>query len=135
MTHGGYEKRVLEDGVVVCTVASSDHEAMEAWFNDVGEVLTQAREQGKPARLMYDVRNLGLLSAYKVQRFDAMEKRVEDQEQRQLPSDWRVATVVGNPFIANLVNYFISVSVLPEMRHRSRVFANEMEALAWLRGP
>jgi hypothetical protein len=44
-----------------------------------------------------------------------------------------VATLVGTAFLANMVNYVISVSLLPEMRLKSRVFSDEAEALAWLR--
>jgi len=52
-----------------------------------------------------------------------------------VPDDWRVATLVGNAFIANMVSYVKSVSRLPTMHDRSRVFSDEAEALAWLREP
>jgi hypothetical protein len=75
---------------------------------------------------VYDVRNIGLVTPHAIQRAEELEKLA-------VTDDWRVATLVGTAFLANMVNYVISVSLLPEMRTKSRVFSDEAEALAWLR--
>jgi len=120
-------KEILEGGITVYRAKSSSREVVDAWYDDVAEVFRQSLEQSRPARLMYDVRNIGLVTPYAIQRSEALERLA-------VTDDWRVATLVGTAFLANMVNYVISVSLLPEMRARSRVFSDEAEALAWLRG-
>jgi len=119
-------KEILEGGITVYRAKSSDRDVVDAWYDDVAEVFRQSLEQGRPARLMYDVRHIGLVTPYAIQ-------RSEDLERLAVTKDWRVATLVGTAFLANMVNYVISVSLLPEMRAKSRVFSDEAEALAWLR--
>jgi hypothetical protein len=99
---------------------------VDAWIADVATVFAQSLEQGRPVRLMYDVRSIGLVTPYAIQ-------RAEELERLAVTDDWRVATLVGTAFLANMVNYVISVSLMPEMRSKSRVFSDEAEALAWLR--
>jgi hypothetical protein len=60
-------------------------------------------------------------------------QKAEDLAKLPLPDDWRVATLAGNAFIANMVGYVRLVSLPPEMHNRSRVFSDEAEALDWLR--
>lgn len=128
MPDKSYQKQVLDDGIIIYRSASSDREVVDAWVEDVSRVFEAARALNKPVRLVYDVRNIGLATPYGIQ-------RAEELERLNLPDDWRVATLVGNAFLANMVNYVISISMLPDMRSRSRCFADEAEALAWLREP
>jgi hypothetical protein len=126
MAGKGFEKQVLEDRITIYRSQSSDREVVDAWYDDVAVVFSQSLKQGWPVRLMYDVRNIGLVTPYAIQ-------RAEELERLAVTDDWRVATLVGTAFLANMVNYVISVSLLPEMRSKSRVFSDEAEALAWLR--
>ena len=126
MAGKGFEKQVLEDGITIYRAQSSDREVVDAWYDDIAVVFSQSFEQGRPVRLVYDVRNIGLVTPYAIQRAEELEKLA-------VTDDWRVATLVGTAFLANMVNYVISVSLLPEMRTKSRVFSDEAEALAWLR--
>jgi SpoIIAA-like len=126
MAGKGFEKQVLEDGIIIYRAHSADREVVDAWYDDVGSVFSQSFEQGRPVRLVYDVRNIGLVTPHAIQRAEELEKLA-------VTDDWRVATLVGTAFLANMVNYVISVSLLPEMRSKSRVFSDEAEALAWLR--
>jgi len=126
MPDKNYQKQVLDDGIVIYRSSSSDREVVDAWFEDVGRVFEAARALNQPVRLVYDVRSIGLATPYSIQ-------RAEELERLNLPDDWRVATLVGNAFLANMVNYIISISMLPDMRARSRAFADEAEALDWLR--
>jgi hypothetical protein len=98
---------------------------VDQWFEKVAAVFAQALEQGTRARLMYDLRKLDVITPYGLQ-------RVEELERLPLPDDWRVATLVTNPFIASVANYVISVARLPAVRNHSRVFTDEAAALAWL---
>jgi hypothetical protein len=127
MAGKSFEKEILEGGITVYRSKSSDREVVDAWIADVATVFAQSFEQGRPVRLMYDVRNVGLVTPYAIQ-------RAEELERVAVTDDWRVATLVGTAFLANMVNYVISVSLMPDMRAKSRVFSNEAEALAWLRG-
>ncbi len=127
MAGKGFDKEVLEGGITIYRSRSSDREVVDAWYDDVALVFKQSLEQGQPVRLMYDVRNIGLVTPYAIQ-------RSEELERLAVTDNWRVATLVGTAFLANMVNYVISVSLLPEMRSKSRVFSDEAEALAWLRG-
>jgi len=126
MAGKGFEKQVLEGGITIYRAQSSDREVVDAWYDDVAVVFSQSFEQGRPVRLVYDVRNIGLVTPHAIQRAEELEKLA-------VTDDWRVATLVGTAFLANMVNYVISVSLLPEMRSKSRVFSDEAEALAWLR--
>lgn len=126
MADKSFDKEILEGGITVYRAKSSSREVVDAWYDDVAVVFRQSLEQSRPARLMYDVRNIGLVTPYAIQRSEALERLA-------VTDDWRVATLVGTAFLANMVNYVISVSLLPEMRARSRVFSDEAEALAWLR--
>jgi len=128
MTDKGYDKDVYEEGIVVFRVWSTTRASIDEWYQDVAGVFAQALAQGKPVRVMYDLRRIDLVTPYSVQRAEAL-------EQLPIPDDWRVATLVGNAFIANMVSYVKSVSSLPAMRDRSHVFSDEAEALAWLRSP
>jgi hypothetical protein len=122
----GYIKEILDGNVVVFRAMLATREFVDEWFQDVAAVFAQALEQGTRARLMYDLRNLDIITPYSLQ-------RVEELERVPLPDDWRVATLLTNPFLASVVNYLISVARLPAMRHHSRVFTDEAQALAWLR--
>jgi hypothetical protein len=126
MAGKSFDKEILEGGITIYRSKSSDHEVVDAWFDDVATVFAQSLEQGLPVRLMYDVRNIGLVTPYAIQ-------RAEELERLAVTDDWRVATLVGTAFLANMVNYVISVSLMPDMRTKSRVFSDEAEALAWLR--
>jgi hypothetical protein len=126
MAGKGFEKQVLEDGITIYRAQSSDREVVDAWYDDIAGVFSQSFEQGRPVRFVYDVRNIGLVTPHAIQRAEELEKLA-------VTDDWRVATLVGTAFLANMVNYVISVSLLPEMRSKSRVFSDEAEALAWLR--
>lgn len=128
MADQGYDKQVYEDGIVAYRIRSTARPNVDAWYQDVAAVFAQALEQNKPVRLMYDLHRIDLVTPYSVQRAEALEKL-------PVPDDWRVATLVGNAFIANMVSYVKSVSRLPTMHDRSRVFSDETEALAWLRTP
>jgi hypothetical protein len=127
MAGKSFEKEILEDGITIYRSQASDRDVVDAWYDDVAVVFAQSLEQGRPVRLIYDVRNVGLITPYAIQ-------RAEELERLAVTDDWRVATLVGTAFLANMVNYVISVSLLPEMRSKSRVFSDEAEALAWLRG-
>ncbi len=127
MAGKGFDKEILEGGITIYRSKSSDRDVVDAWYDDVAVVFRQSLEQGRPVRLMYDVRHIGLVTPYAIQ-------RSEELERLAVTDDWRVATLVGTAFLANMVNYVISVSLMPEMRARSRVFSDEAEALAWLRG-
>ena len=127
MAGKSFEKEILEGGITIYRSKSSDREVVDAWIADVATVFAQSLEQGRPVRLMYDVRNVGLVTPYAIQ-------RAEELERVAVTDDWRVATLVGTAFLANMVNYVISVSLMPDMRAKSRVFSDEAEALAWLRG-
>jgi len=126
MAGKGFDKEILEDDITIYRCRSSDREFVEAWYDDVAAVFAQSLEQGRPVRLMYDLRNVGLVTPYAIQ-------RSEELERLAVTDDWRVATLVGTAFLANMVNYVISVSLMPDMRARSHVFSDEAEALAWLR--
>ena len=126
MSNQAYEKEVLQDGVIVFRLKSTAHEEVDAWFQAVGQVLTEAHDKRTRARLMYDTREIALITPYLVQ-------KAEDLNKFPQPDDWRIATLVKNAFMANMVNYVRLVSLQPTMRERSRVFSNEAEALAWLR--
>jgi hypothetical protein len=126
MAGKGFDKEILEGSITIYRSKSSDREVVDAWFDDVATVFSQSLEQGRPVRLMYDLRNIGLVTPYAIQ-------RSEELERLAVTDDWRVATLVGTAFLANMVNYVISVSLMPEMRSKSRVFSDEAEALAWLR--
>jgi hypothetical protein len=126
MAGKGFDKEILEGGITVYRSKSSDREVVDAWFDDVATVFSQSLEQGRPVRLVYDLRNIGLVTPYAIQ-------RSEELERLAVTDDWRVATLVGTAFLANMVNYVISVSLMPAMRSKSRVFSDEAEALAWLR--
>ena len=126
MTGKGFDKEILEGNITIYRSKSSDREVVDTWFDDVATVFAQSLEQGRPVRLMYDLRNIGLVTPYAIQ-------RSEELERLAVTDDWRVATLVGTAFLANMVNYVISVSLMPEMRSKSRVFSDEAEALAWLR--
>jgi len=126
MADQGYDKQVYEDGIVAYCMRSTARPNVDAWYQDVAVEFARALEQGRPVRVMYDVRRLDLVTPYGVQRAEALEKL-------PVPDDWRVATLVGNAFIANMVSYVKSVSLLPSMRDKSRLFSDEAEALAWLR--
>jgi hypothetical protein len=126
MADQGYDKQVYEDGIVAYRMRSTARPNVDAWYQDVAVEFARALEQGRPVRVMYDVRRLDLVTPYGVQRAEALEKL-------PVPDDWRVATLVGNAFIANMVSYVKSVSLLPSMRDKSRLFSDEAEALAWLR--
>ena len=128
MPDEGYEKQVHDDGIVVFRVRSTTHTSIDAWYQDVASAFAQALAQGKPVRVMYDLRHLDMVTPYSVQRAEALEKL-------PVPDDWRVATLVGNAFIANMVSYVKSVSLQPALRDKSRVFSEEAEALTWLRSP
>jgi len=121
-----YDKQMLEDGVIVFRLKSTAHDHVDAWFQDVGRVLTEAHDKHTMARLMYDTRDIALITPYLVQ-------KAEDLNKFPQPDDWRIATLVKNAFMANMVNYVRMVSLQPTMRERSRVFSDEAEALAWLR--
>jgi hypothetical protein len=126
MAGKSFDKEILEGGITIYRSKSSDHEVVDAWIADVATVFAQSLEQGRPVRLMYDVRSIGLVTPYAIQ-------RAEELERLAVTDDWRVATLVGTAFLANMVNYVISVSLMPDMRTKSRVFSDEAEALAWLR--
>ena len=126
MLDKGYDREVLEDNVVVFRARSATRQAVDKWYEDVAMVFAQALAQGTQARLMYDLRNIDMVTPYGLQ-------RAEELDKLPLPEDWRVATLVSNVFVANVANYVISVSMLPAMRNKSRVFADEAEALTWLR--
>jgi len=126
MTGKGFDKEILEGNITIYRSKSSDRQVVDTWFDDVATVFAQSLEQGRPVRLMYDLRNIGLVTPYAIQ-------RSEELERLAVTDDWRVATLVGTAFLANMVNYVISVSLMPEMRSKSRVFSDEAEALAWLR--
>jgi hypothetical protein len=126
MAGKGFDKEILEGSITIYRSKSSDREVVDTWFDDVATVFAQSLEQGRPVRLMYDLRNIGLVTPYAIQ-------RSEELERLAVTDDWRVATLVGTAFLANMVNYVISVSLMPEMRSKSRVFSDEAEALAWLR--
>jgi hypothetical protein len=127
MAGKGFDKEILEGSITIYRSKSSDREVVDAWIADVAKVFAESLEQGRPVRLMYDVRSVGLVTPYAIQ-------RAEELERVAVTDDWRVATLVGTAFLANMVNYVISVSLLPDMRAKSRVFSDEAEALAWLRG-
>ena len=122
-----YEKEILPDGIVVFVVKSTAREHIDAWYADVASVFAEARAKGAPVRLLYDVRKIDLITPYSVQ-------KAEDLNKLPQPDNWRVATLVKNSFIANMVNYVRLVSLQPGMREQSRIFSDEAEALAWLRG-
>jgi hypothetical protein len=121
----GYTKEILEDNVVAFRATYVSRECVDAWVQDVAAVFADALKQGTRARLLYDLRKVNIVTPYSLQRAVELEKL-------PLPPDWRVATLVVNPFIASVVNYAISISVTPTMREHSHVFANEAEALDWL---
>jgi hypothetical protein len=127
MAGKSFEKEILEGGITIYRSTSSDHEVVDAWIADVGKVFAESLEQGRPVRLMYDVRSVGLVTPYAIQRAGELERLA-------VTDDWRVATLVGTAFLANMVNYVISVSLMPDIRAKSRVFSDEAEALVWLRG-
>jgi len=122
-----YEKEILEDGLVVFRITSTSREHIDVWFQDIASVFAKARADKAAARILYDIRNIEMVTPYSVQ-------KAEDLIKLPLPDDWRVATLVKNAFIANMVNYVKLVSLQPGIRDRSRVFSDEVEALAWLRG-
>ena len=128
MADKGYTKDVYDDGIVVYRVRSTMRSCIDEWYQDVAAEFARALEQGRPVRVMYDVRHIDLVTPYGVQRAEALEKL-------PVPDDWRVATLVGNAFIANMVSYVKSVSLLPSMHDKSRLFSDEAQALAWLREP
>ena len=121
-----YEKQVLEDGIVVFRVKSTIREHIDAWYQDVASVFAKSRAEQAASRILYDIRNIDAITPYGVQ-------KAEDLSKLPLPNEWRVATLVKNAFIANMVNYVRLVSLQPGMRDRSRLFSDEAEALAWLR--
>ena len=123
-----YDKEVLEDGLVIFRIKSTAREHIDIWFQDVASVFAHAHEKHMPVRLLYDIRNIDLVTPYGVQ-------KAEELNKLPLSADWRVATLVKNAFVANLVNYVKLVSLVPEVRDKSRVFSDEPEALAWLRLP
>lgn len=123
----GYEKEVLPDGVVIYRIHGTDKITAETWFHDVTAVFAEAIRQGQPARLMYDVREVGFFTPHVM-------KRAGQLAQVPLPADWRVATLVKNAFVRQLVSTIKTISLLSqEMYERSHVFSDEAEALAWLR--
>jgi len=123
----GYEKEVLADKIVIFRFKSTSRETVDTWFGDVVSEFAKALEEGRRTRVMYDLRVVGMLTPYTLQRAQALERGVP------VPDDWRVATLVPSEFVANLVNYVISISQMSGMQSKSRVFSNEDEALAWLR--
>lgn len=127
MPDQSYEKEILPDGIVVFAVKSTARAHIDAWYADVASVFAEARAKGAPVRLLYDIRQIDLVTPYSVQ-------KAEDLNKLPQPDNWRVATLVKNSFIANMVNYVRLVSLQPGMRERSRIFSDEAEALAWLRG-
>jgi hypothetical protein len=121
-----YDKLVLEDGIIVFRLRSTAREHLDAWYQDVAGVFAEARASGVGVRLLYDVRGIDLVTPYSVQ-------KAEDLNKLPQPVDWRVATLVKNSFIANMVNYVRLVSLQPSVREQSHIFSDEAEALAWLR--
>lgn len=121
-----YEKEILEDSLIIFRIKSTGREHIDAWFQDVASVFAQARANKTPAHILYDIRNIDMVTPYGVQ-------KAEDLIKLPLPNNWRVATLVRDAFIANMVNYVRRVSLQPGVRDRSKVFSDEAEALAWLR--
>src|SRR5512136_2443437 len=109
-----YDKLVLEDGIVVFRLRSTAREHLDAWYQDVADVFAEARARGVGVRLLYDVRGIDLITPYSVQ-------KAEDLNKLPQPTDWRVATLVKNSFIANMVNYVRLVSLQPSAREQSRI--------------
>jgi hypothetical protein len=122
-----YVKEEVGGDIVIYRLYSTRQEYVDAWFKDVAGVFRQAHDEGQPVYLLYDVRAITIPSPYGI-------RRAQELSDIPLPPRWRVATVVGSDFATSIVNLIRSVSLLSlELYERSRVFASEEDALAWLR--
>jgi hypothetical protein len=125
----GFEKKTLPDGVIIYHFESASRPVANAWYQDVAGVFAHAVQHNTPARLLYDVRQIGMFSPHVM-------KRAGDLGKLPLPDDWRVATVVQSGFVKQLVETIKTFSLLSaDQYERSRVFNDLDAALAWLRSP
>lgn len=123
----GYEKEVLDDGIIIYRLREGKVESVDAFFMDVAAVFARALETGEPPRLLYDVRALSFPSRHMLQ-------RAEELNDLPAPDTWRVATLTGSQFATSIINLIRSISLRsPDQYKRSRVFTNEVEAIDWLR--
>ena len=123
----GYDKEVLDDGIVIYRLIKSDHASVDAFFQDVAGLFARALETGENPRIMYDVRGLTFPSRHMLQRAEALNTL-------PAPDTWRVATLTGSQFATDIINLIRSISLLSADQYaRSRVFSDEEMALAWLR--
>jgi hypothetical protein len=120
-------KKILPDGIIIYHIPTASRPVTNAWYQDVAGVFAHAIQHNQPARLLYDVRKVGMFSPHVI-------KRAGDLGKLDLPDDWRVATVVNSGFVKQLVETIKTISLLSaDYYSRSRVF-NDMEAaLEWLR--
>ncbi len=127
MENRSYKKESLDDGIVIFTAHFLTHEGVDAWFDDVAKEFSKAAQEGSPTRFVYDLRNISIVSPYAL-------KRSRDLADLELPSDWKVATLISGAFLAEVTNFVRSISLLsPAMYDRSRTFTQLEEALEWLR--
>ena len=119
--------KVSDGNIIIYRLYNTRQECVDAWFEDVSGVFRQAHDEGQPIYLLYDVRAITIPTPYGI-------RRAQELSDVPLPPMWRVATVVGSDFATSIVNLIRSVSLLSlELYARSRVFASEEDALAWLR--
>lgn len=127
VSNQGYEKEIIEDGIIVYRFKSASRQCMEEWFADISQTFADAKSVDAPIRVIYDVRGVSSPTTHAL-------KRAHDLAKLPLPTEWHVATVCDNPFAANFINFVRASSLLSsETLNRSRVFRSEEAALEWLR--
>ncbi|MFP4345987.1 MAG: hypothetical protein ACLFU8_14925 [Anaerolineales bacterium] len=127
MADPNYIKEEVEGDIIIYRLCNTRQECIDAWFEDVSGVFRQAHDEDRPVYLLYDVQTITIPTSYGI-------RRAQELSDLPLPPKWRVATVVGSDFATSIVNLIRSVSLLSlELYARSRVFASEEDALAWLR--
>lgn len=128
MDNHGYKKEVCDDGVVIYRILSTTRSTVDSWYQDVAGEFAVAFKEGKPTRFVYDMRQVSMTNSYVM-------KRASDLAKLPLPTDWKVATLVGSTFIKHFINSIRTISLTSQaMYERSQIFTAEAEALAWLRG-
>lgn len=127
MADQDYVKEEMGSDIIIYRLCNTHQECVDGWFEDVSSVFKQAHDEGHPVYLLYDVSAITIPTPYGI-------RRAQELSNLPLPPKWRVATVVGSDFATSIVNLIRSVSLLSlELYERSRVFASEEDALAWLR--
>ncbi len=123
----GYVRQRAPGSVVILRLADSRPETIDAWYRDC-QAMMASWQPDLRLRYLHDVRGVGLPTLYVTDRVVQVLRRM-----RYTPiNDGRGAILITNGTLARLLES--TIKARPQANWSIRCFADEDEALDWLRG-